>query len=161
MEETDELMIMRTISQTLDAVDDETKGRIIRWIVDKYGISVGTKGGRKEPEASLEETERLEDLWVTANPETQSDKVLVVGSWLQVSEDRQEIEAFRVNRILKNLGHGIPNITSAFDNLIEARPQLAIQVKKSGVTRQARKKYRITAAGIQRVKEMIAEEEGN
>ena len=39
-----------------------------------------------------------------------------------------------------------------------AKPQLAIQLKKSGNAKQARKKYKVTKAGIAKVEEMMASE---
>ncbi|NKB89197.1 MAG: hypothetical protein GKS06_13350 [Acidobacteria bacterium] len=92
---------------------------------------------------------------MAAAPKTQPEKVLVVGYWFQVYGAQDDIDSYSVNRELKHLGHGIPKITRAFNGLIEQRPQLAIQVRKSGKSRQARKKYRITAAGVARVEDML------
>jgi hypothetical protein len=47
------------------------------------------------------------------------------------------------------------NITAALDDLKEVQPQLVLQLKKSGKSRQARKTYKISVAGVQRDKEMI------
>jgi len=58
--------------------------------------------------------------------------------------------------MLKNLGHGIGNVTRACSALIAEKPALLMQVKKAGSTKQARKQYRLTTAGIQRVREMLA-----
>jgi hypothetical protein len=38
-------------------------------------------------------------------------------------------------------------LTAALDELKAARPAFAIQLRKSGSSQQARKKYKITAAG--------------
>jgi hypothetical protein len=53
------------------------------------------------------------------------------------------------------LGHGLINITAALDDLREAKPALVLQVGKSGKSRQARKTYKLTIAGIKSVEEMI------
>ncbi len=157
MEEKDELTAMSSISKTLDSLEDDgTRGRVIRWVADKHGISIRTMGGRKEPSASLDEMESFEDLWVAADPKTQPMKALVVSTWFQVRQKQQNLKGFQVNKTLKNLGHGIKDITGAFNQLIETKPALAIQVKKSGTSKQARKEYRITREGIQKVEEMIA-----
>ena len=42
------------------------------------------------------------------------------------------------------------NITAALDDLKEVQPQLVLQLKKSGKSRQARKTYKISVAGVQR-----------
>jgi len=72
-----------------------------------------------------------------------------------------------VSTELKNLGHGVANITRAFNDLKARRPALAIQVQKSGRAKQARKKYKITEAGLTKVRKMLLgqgsgeEEEGS
>jgi hypothetical protein len=49
----------------------------------------------------------------------------------------------------------VANVTRACSVLIQQRPALMLQVKKSGSTKQARKQYRLTAAGLQRAREML------
>jgi DNA-binding PadR family transcriptional regulator len=46
-------------------------------------------------------------------------------------------------------------LTAALDELKAARPAFAIQLRKSGSSQQARKKYKITAAGEKRVEELV------
>jgi hypothetical protein len=60
-----------------------------------------------------------------------------------------------VNKELKLLGEGVPNITMAVDALRSQKPALAVQLQKSGKTRQARKTYKLTVAGIKEVERMI------
>jgi hypothetical protein len=60
-----------------------------------------------------------------------------------------------VNKELKNLGEGILNITSALDALKAQKPALALQLKKAGKSRQARKTYKVTVAGLKFVENMI------
>jgi hypothetical protein len=57
---------------------------------------------------------------------------------------------------LKNLGHGVKDITKVFSSLIATSPQQVIQTRKSGTSRQARKRYKVTKAGIARVQELLA-----
>ena len=61
---------------------------------------------------------------------------------------------------LKDLGHSVSNITRAFDSMMSQRPRLVIQVRKSGKTKQARKRYRVSREGIKRVQSMLAEIKG-
>ena len=62
-----------------------------------------------------------------------------------------------INKELKHLGTGVKNITSALDQLRNSKPALILQVRKGGKSRQARKIFRLTEAGIKRVREMISE----
>jgi DNA-binding PadR family transcriptional regulator len=50
----------------------------------------------------------------------------------------------------------VSNITTALSSLIERKPQLVIQTRKSGNSKQARKRYRLTDAGIRAVERMIS-----
>ncbi len=59
------------------------------------------------------------------------------------------------NTALKNLGHAIANITMALGALIKQKPALVLQTKKSGKSRQARKTFKLTVAGIKAVEDMI------
>jgi hypothetical protein len=80
---------------------------------------------------------------------------LVVGYWFQVHQGMKDFDSQRVNAELKNMGHGVGNITEAFTRLIDRRPQFVIQTRKSGTARQARKLYRVTNEGIKRVQSML------
>ena len=45
--------------------------------------------------------------------------------------------------------------TDAINQLIKRKPQLRIQTKKEGKTKQARKKYKVTAEGIKAVQKLL------
>ena len=85
----------------------------------------------------------------------ESEKALVGGYWIQKCEGVSTFESATVNRELKQLGHAVVNITSAFDYLKDQKPALAVQTAKSGKSKQARKKYMITKAGEKYVERMI------
>jgi len=96
------------------------------------------------------------DLFAAAAAQTDADRALVVGYWLQIITSQPDFDSFTVNRDLKNLGHGVANITSAFDTLIERKPQHVIQTRKSGSAKQARKRYKLTEEGKKAVQRMVA-----
>ncbi len=79
----------------------------------------------------------------------------MVGYWFQEDQKHADLDAQKINSTLKHLGHGVPNITSCFNSLIEHDPRWALQTKKSGSSKQARKKYRITGEGIKKVRSML------
>jgi hypothetical protein len=79
----------------------------------------------------------------------------VVCYWLQEINESKGIDARVVNDELKHLGHGIGNITRAFDRLKRSRPQLVIQTKKAGTTKQARKTYKMTVEGKSAVEQLL------
>ena len=99
--------------------------------------------------------EDVASLYTDASPRTEPERALVVGFWFQVHQGMKDFDSQRVNAELKNMGHGVGNITEAFSRLIERKPQFVIQTRKSGTARQARKLYRVTNEGIKRVQAMI------
>jgi hypothetical protein len=147
----------RALGRVVDAVDGldaRAIQRVLEWAWKRF-----VAAGLPEPTASraaATEPIDLADLYVAAHPATDADKVLVVAYWHQVSTGKENLDAQTIHRDLKNLGHGVSNVTRACSALIGEKPQLMIQVKKAGSTRQARKQYRLTAAGLHRVRDKLA-----
>jgi hypothetical protein len=161
-----EVEAMGKVAGALDAVDPEVAGRVIRWAAERYEVTVALAKGKKQQEQlgddSNDETPdefgELSDLFSAAAPSNDEDRALVVGYWLQELQEEKlpNFGSQPVNTELKNLGHGVENITRVFDNLIATTPQQVIQTKKSGTSRQGRKSYKLTRVGINRVKALIA-----
>ena len=101
------------------------------------------------------EFESAAELLAMASPSTDVERVLVVGYWFQEHQGNEDLDSQTINTELKHQGHGVGNITKAFGGLISQKPQLVIQLRKSGNSRQARKKYKLTTAGIKRVNAML------
>jgi hypothetical protein len=149
-----EVEALGRVVQALDGLDASAIQRVLEWTWKRFvGAGLPDAGaGRAVP--STEHAD-LADLYVAAHPATDPDKVLVVAYWHQVSAGKENLDAQTINSDLKNLGHGVGNVTRACSALIGEKPQLMIQVKKAGSTRQARKQYRLTAAGVQRVRDKL------
>ncbi len=159
-----EVEAMAALTQALEALDADTRSRVLRWAADRYGVTVakslkgkvGAVDATTEVESETEATfETLADLFVAAAPKTAAEKVLVAGYWFQVLKKQTDLSSFEVNKELKQLGHAVDTINHEFDRLMDQKPQLAVQLKKSGSAKQARKKYKITEAGIKKVRSMI------
>ena len=95
------------------------------------------------------------DLFGAADPSTHAEKALIAGYWLQVCQGAESFDSQSANKELKNLGHGLPNITHALTSLKETKPALVQQLRKSGSSQQARKTYRVTVGVIDKVKGMV------
>jgi hypothetical protein len=98
----------------------------------------------------------LGELFDAARPQTNGQRALVAGYWLQVCGGANDLSSQAINTELKHLGYGILNITEALEDLKATKPAHAIQLRKSGTSRQARKTYKITEAGIRAVETMIS-----
>jgi len=153
---------MTAVAKALDAVKDEEDltARVLQWVNSRYGKvkAVQTQLGRpsKHEEGEGEEFSDVAGLFTAAGPRTDAERALVVSYWFQVHEHNENIVAQTVNTALKHLGHPIGNITSAFDSLKERSPSLVMQVHKQGKTRQGRKRFRLTNAGLQVVRRMLS-----
>lgn len=162
---TNEITAMKSIADALSPLDEQSRARVLRWANDRFR-SEGTTSQvfRDEIESAEVPSARtkfsdLAELYAAASPSTEADKALVVGYWYQFIEREADLGSQVVNSALKNLGHGVTNITSAFDTLKAQNPALVMQVRKSGTTKQARKKYKLTAAGKKAVEQMLGGQE--
>jgi hypothetical protein len=156
-----ELNALSTISSLLVDLPEESQARIVTWITSRFGAqgspTISTRHG--EGADLADESREFPDvatLFVAAKPSTGSEKALTMGFWLQECLHHEEWEGFAINSELKHLGHGLKNVTDALNALIDHRPQLVVQLRKSGKTKQARKRYKLTAEGARKVRQMVS-----
>ncbi|MDB5491916.1 MAG: hypothetical protein JWO78_1765 [Micavibrio sp.] len=157
---TDEITAMSKIASALEALDSNSKKRVLTWACQAFGVQVsGHKPASTDPVTNDNATSRIisgdgvAEVFDKADPQTGAQKALVVAYWFQTHDGLDGFSSQAVNSELKNLGHGIANITAAFTDLLEDK--LALQVQKSGKTQQARKVYKLTRKGILQVEAMI------
>ena len=163
---------MHAVYKALEPLDDDARSRVFTYIMARFEIAVGVAAIPKEAnnaengisqegavtgkdEEEAPKYGSLAELYDASQPKGNSDKALVAGYWLQVCQGAENFDAMSANKELKNLGQGLPNITNAIDALKNQKPALALQLKKSGKSQQARKTYKITVAGIKAVEAMI------
>jgi hypothetical protein len=162
-----ELKAMREVTTALNAIKDkpEQLRNVLLYINTRFN---GQQQLQQSPPRESHHSESptgvkyssIGDLFDAANPQSEAERVLVVGYWLQEFEKLEEFEAFPVNKHLKNLGHPVSNITRALESLMADAPRLVMQTSKSGTSKQARKNYKVTREGTKRVQAMIASKEG-
>ena len=165
---TDELKAMHSIGEALSKLDPNSRERVLRWAFDIYNANLPKNMGDQKQQIkddespdviknqdSQEHFESAAELLASASPSSDVERVLVVGYWFQELQGHPDLDSQSINTELKHQGHGVKNITSAFGGLISQKPQLVIQLKKSGNSKQARKKYKLTTAGVKRVKTML------
>ncbi len=156
-----EIKAMGTISSALEDLENDARARVLYWAMSRYGIAgAGQKTFKMavdiDPNAASTTGEyaTFADLFDAARPNTEREKAMVAAYWLQVCESAESFQSQSLNDLLKNLGHGIGNITEALNQLKNDRPALLLQLKKSGSSRQARKTYKLTQVGTRRVEAM-------
>lgn len=160
-----EIEAIQAVAKALADLNDAEVKRVLRWAADKFGAPEAVEepdspgetadGAVETGSAEAVDFDDVADLYSAAAPTSDPERALVVGYWLQYHEEMQEFDSQKLNSHLKHLGHGVSNITSALDKLKGRKPQLVIQTKKSGTSKQARKKYKVTTAGKQAVEEML------
>ena len=166
----DEFETMKALEEAVLALEDEKRPRVLQWFWSRFAEQLGVqKGGamRSVPAIASQsesprdrEYETFAELFDAANPSVERDKALVAAYWVQVCLNQQSFPSQVLNVELKDLGHGIGNITEALTQLKEERPALVLQLKKSGLTKQARKTYKLTQEGIKRVQTMTRDVAG-
>jgi hypothetical protein len=170
-EEDAELAAMKDIFERLSGLEADARTRVINYVLARLDIATNSASARRRSAADEgeDEADELEqeqanapqfstfaELFDAARPETHAHMALVAGYWLQVCQGAESFEGFAANAELKHQGRRVDNITVAVNALKSQNPALVIQLRKAGKTRQARKTYKVTAAGIRAVEEMIA-----
>lgn len=163
-----EVKAMGAVAEALEGLESDAISRVLQWAAGSFGTTIvagkanagsatSTKQNQKDNGADAEAFDSLPDLYAVAQPKVDSDRALVVGYWYQFKEGQDDFASQTINTALKNLGHGVSNITQAFEALKAQSPSLVMQVRKSGSSKQARKKYKLTAAGKKAVELLVGQ----
>lgn len=169
-----EVTAIGKVNAALVSLEPAIQQRVLRWAAERFNVTLPQTNkpavdSDKRKQAAEEQGQPdtpgsftdFASLYDAANPTTEADKALVAGYWVQVLQGSADWNGFSANKELKNLGHGVDNITIAFSALIDSSPRLVMQTHKAGKTKQARKKYKLTNEGIRRVRQMLAGESAN
>lgn len=157
-----EIDAMGKVLAALTQLDEPARVRVIKWASEKLGVlataeaPAAVRSTMNSVEPRVPEPFRdLPDLFDAASPESDVEKALVAAYWAQVGQANPSFGSQALNDELKQLGHPIGNITRALDNLMAGKPALIQQLRKEGNTKQARKTYRLTSAGVRKVESMV------
>lgn len=158
-----EIEAMSQIAKALEPLDQEAVRRVLKWAIERYQPrhipSTGPVEAALVPSDAATVPARtflnLSELFDAANAESGLEKVMVVAYWFQALQNKEEWDSQMVNTELKHLGYPSTNITRDLDNLSDRSPKLAMQVRKQGNTRQARKLYKLTREGIRVVESLL------
>lgn len=167
-----EITAMTAMADALNKLEaDDARARVIDWAAKRYGVklqptrrsaAVGGSDAGEDAEPAAPVFQHFSDLLDAApSANTDADRALIGGYWFQVVQGQETFTGFQVNNELKNAGHGIGNITDALTTLQRRTPAHVRQTMKSGRTRQARKTYKLTVAGIRAVQAMMGRATGD
>lgn len=107
--------------------------------------------------AAIGTEQDLAELFEKMNPETDYDKILGVSFYLQQVAKQGDFDSLTITTQLRELGYKVSNITRAIDELTARTPALVMVTKKTGDTRQARRRYRLTQQGVRHVQLRLSE----
>lgn len=161
----DELGAMQIIAGAVEPLTEAERKRVISWVIDRFEINglerIGSKlnQSRTAPAEERIDFGSFAELFDAANPKLEKEKALLAAYWVQICQAHENFGSQALNTELKNLGHGILNITDALSQLISDKPALILQLKKGGSSKQARKTYKITEAGIRWVRSKTSQGE--
>lgn len=160
---------LEAVLKALHGLEAAEQERVLRWAAEKLELGspirqrqIGPPGGDPAAVAgaSLDQFESLGDAWGAAQVSSDPERALFVAAFLTKKSGQTELTGQEINRHLKDLGHRIGSINKAVGALQGRRPQLMVQTKKSGNTRQARKNYKVTAAGFAAAEKLLRHAEG-
>lgn len=158
-----ELDAMSSVNQALDVLEPPARARVLSWAAAKWDIPLGSpKGSTRGAVSAVDHGgdgrgfADVADLVHAAQPSNGPQRALVVAYWFQELQGRDGWSGADINSTLKNMGTGLANVTNTLDSLKAKKPALVMQVGKAGRSRQARKTYKLTSAGIGLVSEMLA-----
>ena len=100
--------------------------------------------------------EHFAELYEAVGPSTNPERVLVAAYWVQEIQGDATFQSATLNKLLKDLGHGVSSINKVMSANIDQKPSLILQVRKSSSSNQARKTYKVTDAGKKWVKERLS-----
>ncbi len=167
-----EFAAIQTVFEALNRLKPDSRQRVVEYVTARLEISTlredrtestPRKIGEYENTSRPEKKALLQaplgtfaEFFDVARPKHHPTRALVAAYWLQVCKGASNFNSFSINKALKDLGHGIPNITVAIDSLKRKKPALVVQLTKGGKSRQARKTYKVTVAGSKAVEKMIS-----
>lgn len=164
-----DLKALETILKTLKPLSEDERERVLRWAGEKLGIqtALGRGGGALKKTAAVEAAfekhpdgfQSIGEFFAATSPDSDADRVLCAAVYLQDFSETPDVRLSgkQINDELKNLGHGVKNITDSINTLKSRKPQHMIQTRKAGKSKQAWKEYRVTQAGIEYAYRLISE----
>ena len=166
--EIDELDVVRRVRDLLFRLPVDARSRafdyVIRLLNENSGLAETSESSSVNENPLSEQYDgnefsgTFEKFIEQIDPQSDSDTALATAYWIQVKENAENFTASEINRHLIHLGRRIGNVTNALGSFQKNRPYYVIQVRKKGTTKQARKIYKVTAAGISAIDNMIKRE---
>ena len=160
-----EFAAMQSVYGALSSLDADAQQRVLSYVTSRLGLGSSVNGRPSGSEGNDQtfghqkpfEFEEFGELFDAFDAATDVEKALVAAYWSAKRLGEESFDSQSLNSMLKNLGHGVTNITRALSGLVDQKPALVIQTRKSGTSKQARKTYKITRSGILAVEQRTSQ----
>lgn len=174
---TAEVEALPKVLELLKPLHPKSRKRVVDWVIDAFDLSLSPSV--KANSQSVEEESNNGQVTVLSSSSTDVkyndsgsllvasgaakdvDKVLMMTYWFIQFVGQESVTGKQINDELKQLGHGVGNVTNCFTSLStksKGKPNLAYQASKSGKGAQGRKTYKLTSAGITAADKMLNSE---
>jgi hypothetical protein len=75
-------------------------------------------------------------------------RFLLAAAFLQENKNYKELTSYEVSSALKKAGHPVNHPSATISSLISRKPHLLVQLGSFGTSKQSRRKFRVTEAGL-------------
>ena len=99
----------------------------------------------------------FQDLCFSSSAKTVTARILLAAAYLHENKNIKEFGSSDVNALMKKIGHAVPNISAAINNLLDKNPPLLVQTGKAGAKKHARRNYSVTEEGLRIARNYINE----
>lgn len=164
---TAEIEAMKTFADTLAPLSKDARQRVLSWTASRFlvenlsGADNGLFGNNSSNTDDKNRTggslslNSFAELIESVDLKSNSDRALFAGYWLQEIEGEDSFDGRSVNKLLKEHGIDVSNVTNALASLINTKPRRAMQAGKKG---KFEKLYRLTTEGKKEVTRRLVEE---
>lgn len=114
----------------------------------KPGPKKKTEEDGQPKEKDVRNYDTVMDLFAEATAKKVSSKILLMAAYLQEKLNIKEISSFDINSRLKRIHHGVTNISSSINGLLNRDPQLMAVIETPGSGKGSRRKFKVTDEGL-------------
>jgi DNA-binding PadR family transcriptional regulator len=155
-----DLVALEAVLKALAELEKPDQSRVLRWAAEKLDLGAVNGAPKRETPSDMSvggliAFESVAEAVAASHARTDAERALVAAAFLSRKNGGAELTGQEINKDLKDAGHGIGNITKAVNFLKKRKPQLMVQTKKEGTSKQARKNYKVTAAGFAAAEKLL------
>lgn len=167
---TAEIEAMKKVAEALMPLNGEAQTRVLSWAVSRFSneavlIPMDSRKTNQDPNrGNPDQVEQnsnfasFAELIENVDLKSNSDRALFAAYWIQEIQKEDSFDGRSINKLLKEHGIDVSNVTNALASLINTKPRQAMQAGKKG---KFEKLYRLTTEGKKEVMRRLSEGKSN